>query len=98
MSKRKYDFYVYIMASSSGTLYAGLTNDLKRRISEHKEGAVEGFSKKYSCKRLVYFENHQYVYNAIEREKEIKDWTRAKKEELIGSINPHRNDLSEELY
>lgn len=59
---------------------------------------VEGFSKKYSCKRLVYFENHQYVYNAIEREKEIKDWTRVKKEELIGSINPHWNDLSEELY
>lgn len=98
MSKRKYDFYVYIMASSSGTLYVGLTNDLKRRVSEHKEGVIEGFSKKYSYKRLVYFENHQYVYNAIEREKEIKDWTRVKKEELIGSINPHRNDLSEELY
>lgn len=69
MSKRKYDFYVYIMASSSGTLYTGMTDDLKRRVFEHKDGLIAGFSKRYSCKKLVYFENHQYIYNAIEREK-----------------------------
>lgn len=69
MSKRKYDFYVYIMASSSGTLYTGMTDDLKRRVFEHKDSLIAGFSKRYSCKKLVYFENHQYIYNAIEREK-----------------------------
>jgi len=72
MSKREYNFYVYMTASSSGTLYIGMTNDLIRRIAEHKEGKIEGFNKKYSCSKLVYYEHHKYVYNAIEREKEIK--------------------------
>lgn len=97
MSKREYNFYVYIIASSSGTLYAGMTNDLIRRIAEHKEGKIEGFSKKYFCNKLVYYEHHKYVYNAIEREKEIKKWRREKKQNLIKSINPHWNDLYKEL-
>jgi putative endonuclease len=85
------------MASPSGTLYVGVTNDLSRRVAGHKEGTVEGFTKKYSCKKLVYAERHQYIHNALEREKEIKDWNRKKKEELIKSINPHWNDLSDKI-
>ncbi len=98
MSKREYNFYVYMTASSSGTLYVGMTNDLIRRIAEHKEGKIEGFSKKYSCNKLVYYEHHKYVYNAIEREKEIKKWRREKKQDLIKTINPHWNDLYQELF
>ena len=97
MNKKEYNFYVYIMASPSGTLYIGMTNNLIRRVAEHKEEKVEGFSKKYSCNKLVYYEHHQYVYNAIEREKEIKKWRREKKEALIKKINPHWKDLYGEL-
>ena len=81
------------MASESGTLYIGMTNDLIRRVSEHKEGKTEGFTKKYTCSKLVYYESTRYVYNAIEREKELKDWNRKKKEELIRTINPTWRDL-----
>lgn len=95
MPRRRYDFYVYIMSSSSGTLYVGVTNNPARRVTEHKEGKVKGFSQKYSCKKLVYAEHHQYIYNALEREKEIKDWSRKKKEDLIKGTNPHWNDLSD---
>ena len=98
MPKREYNFYVYMTASSSGTLYIGMTNDLIRRIAEHKEVKIEGFSKKYSCNKLVYYEHHKYVYNAIEREKEIKKWRREKKQDLIKTINPHWNDLYRELF
>ena len=98
MSKREYHFYVYIIASPSGTLYIGMTNNLIRRISEHKDGKIEGFSKKYSCKKWVYYEHTEYVYNAIEREKEIKKWRREKKQNLIKTINPHWNDLYNELF
>ena len=98
MTKREYNFYVYIMASASGTLYIGMTNDLIRRIAEHKESKIEGFSKKYSCNKLVYYEHHKYVYNAIEREKEIKKWRREKKQDLIKLINPHWNDLYKGLF
>lgn len=97
MQRKIYDFYVYIIASSTGTLYIGVTNNLARRVAEHREGRIEGFSKKYSCKKLVYYEQHQYIYNAIEREKEIKDWNRKRKEELIKSINPHWNDLGDKI-
>jgi len=97
MPRRKYDFYVYIMASESGTLYVGVTNNPVRRVAEHKEGKTKGFSQKYSCKKLVYIEYHQYIYNALEREKEIKSWMRYKKEELIKSINPGWKDLSDQL-
>jgi putative endonuclease len=82
------------MASSSGTLYVGMTNNLRRRVAEHKEGKSESFTQKYGCNKLVYCEEYRYVNNAIEREKEIKDWLRKRKEELIREINPHWNDLS----
>ena len=81
------------MASESGTLYIGMTNDLIRRVSEHKEGKIEGFTQKYECTKLIYYESMKYVYNAIEREKELKDWNRKKKEELIRTINPTWRDL-----
>ena len=96
--RREYNFYVYIMASASGTLYIGFTNNLERRVLEHKEGKIAGFSKKYSCNKLVYYEHFQDVYSAINREKEIKKWRREKKEELIKSLNPHWNDLYNELF
>jgi len=93
MSKKEYTFYVYIMASSTGTLYVGMTNDLLRRVDEHKQGKVKSFTQKYSCNKLVYYEIHGYVYSAINREKEIKNWRRGKKMQLIKEMNPHWKDL-----
>lgn len=94
---RNYSFYVYILASYSGTLYIGITNNLLRRLSEHKTGQVDGFTKRYGCKKLVYYEYFTDVKAALSREKEIKKWRRNKKHNLIKSINPHWRDLSEEL-
>ncbi|MBU1130574.1 GIY-YIG nuclease family protein [Patescibacteria group bacterium] len=93
MVKREYNFYVYIMASASGTLYVGMTNDLERRVDEHKRGLIECFTKKYSCHKLVYYEHFTDVYEAIEREKQIKRWRREKKQNLIRTINPIWKDL-----
>jgi putative endonuclease len=89
-------YYVYIMASRSRTLYTGVTNNLNRRVWEHKHGAIPGFTKKYRITRLVYFDYTPNVSAAIEREKQIKGWTRAKKIALIESVNPTWVDLSEE--
>jgi len=94
MIKKEYNFYVYIMASESGTLYVGMTNDLTRRAYEHQNGLNEGFTKKYSCHKLVYFEHFTDVYEAINREKQIKRWRRAKKQNLIRTINKPWRDLS----
>lgn len=88
-------YYVYFMASLSGALYIGFTNDLKRRVFEHKEGSVDGFSKKYKCSLLMYFEETSDVLVAIEREKQLKRWRREKKEQLIDRLNPRRIDLSD---
>jgi putative endonuclease len=96
--QREYNFYVYIMGSSSGTLYVGFTNNLLRRVEEHKNGKVEGFTKKYSCNKLLYYEHYGDVRLAISREKEIKKWRREKKEMLIKSLNKNWSDLSKELY
>lgn len=93
----EYNFWTYIVASDSGTLYIGMTNDLIRRIKEHKEGMIEWFSKKYGCKKLVYFEYTKYINNAIAREKQLKHFLRTEKEELIASINPSWQDLYPEL-
>lgn len=86
-------YYVYILASDSGTLYVGMTNDLRRRVFEHKESLVEGFSKKYACKKLVYFEEGTDVDGVILREKQIKKWRREKKVFLIEGLNPAWRDL-----
>jgi len=89
-------YYVYIMTNRSKTLYMGITNDLQRRIYEHKHHLLPGFTSKYDITGLVYFEETCDVYAAIAREKEIKGWLRAKKIALIESMNPDWRDLSEE--
>lgn len=86
------------MASMSGTLYVVMTNDIVRRVREHKLGLNEGFTKRYKCHRLVYIEHSPYVLNAIAREKEIKNMSRAKKETLIGEMNPAWVDLASDWY
>lgn len=93
---KDYNFYVYIMASNSGTLYIGVTNDVPRRVSEHKLGLIKGFTLKYSCKKLVYYEQYSEIRQAIAREKELKGWLRKKKEDLIRTVNPKWKDLSAE--
>ncbi len=85
--------YVYIMSSKTRTLYIGVTTDLKKRVSEHKQGKIMGFTKKYRVNRLVYYEIIDGIVNAIEREKQIKGWVRHKKEDLIESTNPKWEDL-----
>lgn len=93
---RWYDFYVYIMASESRTLYIGFTNGLERRVSEHKQDLIEGFTKQYGCHKLVYYEHYTDVKVAIAREKQLKRWRREKKVKLIESVNPTWRDLSED--
>ena len=88
-------YYVYIMTNRSKTLYTGITNDLIRRVYEHKNKMVEGFTKKYNITRLVYFEETNDIQSAITREKQIKGWLRRKKIALIESVNPKWEDLSE---
>ncbi len=87
-------YYVYIMASQmNGTLYIGVTKDLIRRVYEHKNNLVEGFTKEYSVHLLVYYEIHNDINNAIQREKRLKKWNRAWKIELIEKENPEWKDL-----
>jgi putative endonuclease len=86
--------YVYILASKPrGTLYVGVTNDLVRRVAEHKTGAIPGFTKKYGVRTLVYFEEHGDYAVAITREKKLKRWRRDWKRSLIEETNPHWADL-----
>jgi putative endonuclease len=83
------------MASASGTLYVGMTNDLGVRVRQHKAGEIDGFSKRYHCDRLVYYESYDWVHRAIGRENQLKGWRRSKKIALIESKNPRWKDLSE---
>jgi putative endonuclease len=91
-------YHVYILASATGVLYVGVTNNLERRIAQHKEKQVSAFTKRYSVTRLVYFEAYGDVRNAIAREKEIKAWRREKKLALIRSMNPSFRDLSLDFH
>jgi putative endonuclease len=92
-------FYVYILASRPwGTLYIGITNDLLKRVFQHKEGLVEGFTKTYSVKTLVHWEEFATAFDAIHREKRLKKWPRAWKITLIRAENPDWNDLAAEWY
>jgi putative endonuclease len=91
-------FYVYIMTNHSRTLYAGVTNNLQRRVYEHKQKLVEGFTQKYNITQLVYYEVTSDVRSAIAREKQIKGWLRSKKIALIESMNPKWKGLSEGWY
>ena len=86
--------FVYILASSSGTFYIGMTNNISRRIFEHRQKINKGFSAKYGCRKLVYLEIHHTADEAIDREKQIKRWNRAKKERLVRTLNPVWMDFS----
>ena len=94
VNERRY--YVYLLTNwNNRVIYVGVTNDLTRRIYEHKNKLVEGFTKKYNVDKLVYFEETNDVNSALAREKEIKKWRREKKNNLVSAMNPHWNDLSE---
>ncbi|MFC1726015.1 GIY-YIG nuclease family protein [candidate division KSB1 bacterium] len=90
--------YIYIITNSyNTTFYIGVTNDLSRRMFEHKNELIKGFSKKYKLKKLVYFEDFNNIKDAISREKQLKHWHREWKLNLVKSINPTFKDLSEDL-
>jgi putative endonuclease len=89
-------YYVYIMTNRSKTLYTGVTNDLNRRVYEHKNKIIKGFTAKYNIDILVYYEVYNDITLAIQREKQIKGWVRKKKIDLIESVNPGWKNLSEE--
>ncbi|MFA7420158.1 MAG: GIY-YIG nuclease family protein [Melioribacteraceae bacterium] len=89
-------YYVYILTNRSKTIYTGVTNDLQRRLYEHRNKMIPGFTSKYRIDKLVYFEETNDIKVAIAREKQIKGWLRAKKIALIESINPQWEDLSKE--
>ena len=92
------EYYVYIMTNKSRTLYTGVTNDLMRRVHEHKNKLVKGFTSKYNIQYLVFYESTTDVHAALAREKQIKGWLRSKKIALIDSMNPTWKDLSEEWF
>jgi len=91
-------YYVYIMTNQTRTLYTGVTNNLERRVLEHKRKLLPGFTRQYNINRLVYFESFGDVRAAIQREKQIKGWLRAKKVALIVAANPAWKDLSDGWY
>jgi putative endonuclease len=95
-SVKEHRYSVYIMASRSHNLYIGVSNDLARRVGEHKDHTVEGFTARYNLDRLVWYESYHYIRNAIAREKQLKGWVREKKIRLIEEMNPTWQDLSEE--
>ena len=89
------NYFVYILANSKPMLYVGVTNDLQRRVYEHRQKLIAGYTRQYNIARLVYFEATPNVSAAIAREKQVKGWTRAKKLALVESMNPKWADLSE---
>ena len=92
-------YFVYLLTNRwQNVLYTGMTNSLIKRIWQHKNKALPGFTAKYNCDRLVYFEAYDHVQQAIAREKQIKNWPRAKKNELVNSTNPEWNDLAADWY
>jgi putative endonuclease len=91
-------YYVYIMTNKSGTLYTGMTNNIKKRVYDHKNKLIPGFTKKYNIKRLFYCETFDDVFSAIAREKTIKGWLRKKKIELIQKTNPDWKDLAKDWH
>ena len=92
-------YYVYILSNwDDSVLYIGVTGNLPRRLYEHRNGLVEGFTKKYNVHKLVYYEHTNDVYSAISREKQLKKWRREKKNQLIEAMNPQWRDLSLDWY
>ena len=91
-------YYVYILASKrNGTLYIGVTNNLERRLYEHKNNLLEGFTNKYNVHHLVYYEDVNDIQSALQREKQLKRWTRKWKLELIEKVNPEWRDLANDF-
>ncbi|MBR1677159.1 MAG: GIY-YIG nuclease family protein [Clostridia bacterium] len=89
------NYYVYIMSNkNNSTIYIGVTNDIIRRVEEHKKGIVEGFTKRYNIKKLVYVEITSDIKAAIQREKQLKGWVREKKDKLISDFNPTWEEIS----
>ena len=97
MSKT-HEYYTYILSNSRGTLYTGVTSNLIRRIAQHHDRAGGKFTRKYRIHRLIYFEKTHDVISAIEREKQIKSWSRKKKLDLIRALNPKFEDLTDSLF
>ena len=93
------NYYIYIITNKyNSTLYIGLTNNLERRIYEHKNKLIQGFSKMYNLYKLVYYEYFTQIEDAINREKQLKGWKRIRKDNLINDFNPQWNDLSAEWH
>ena len=93
------DYYIYILTNKTNTtLYIGVTNDLERRVYEHKNKMIKGFSSRYNLNKLVYFEACSSVDDSISREKQLKGWRRTKKEEIINMQNPQWKDLAEHWF
>jgi putative endonuclease len=92
------EYFVYIMTNKSKTLYTGVTDNLIRRVAEHKQGTIKGFTSKYQINKLVYFESGNNINEALYREKQIKGWLRKKKVALIEQENPEWNDLSDDWF
>ena len=94
-----HQYFVYMLTNAwRNVIYTGVTNSLETRIWQHKNGAEDGFTKKYNCHSLVYYEIHEQISQAIEREKQIKGWSRAKKDALVASLNPKWEDLAAQWY
>ena len=91
-------YYVYILTNTTNTvIYIGVTNDLRRRLLEHKNEQISGFTKKYHLHKLVYFEQYSEIVDAISREKQLKGWKREKKNWLVGTKNPHWDDWGDSV-
>ena len=96
--KNQHNYFVYIMTNKhKNVLYVGVTNDLERRVFEHESKNIQGFTSKYNCQYLIYYECHSHIDHAIEREKEIKKWRREKKDKLISGFNVEWRFLNEEI-
>lgn len=92
-------YFVYILTNDTDeVMYIGLTNDIRRRLREHKEEKIDGFTKKYHIHKLVYFEEYSEINDAIAREKQLKSWKRVKKNQLVETKNRDWNDLSKDLF
>lgn len=92
-------YYIYILTNkSNNVMYIGITNDLMRRLYEHKEKLLEGFTKRYNVNKLVYFEEFKTPTDAIKREKQLKHWNRSKKNAIVETVNPEYKDLTEDLF
>ena len=95
---RQHNYFVYMMTNKhKNVLYIGVTNDLERRVYEHKTGQFKGYTNKYNCHYLIYYEHFSHIDHAIDREKEIKKWRREKKDKLISSFNPDWHFLNDEI-